>query len=186
MTQAEPTCLRKNIVIIGAIILVAGIVIFIVSGFLLVSSASTELNAVGTLSATATLCPGQSMIVANVSSNEFAILGYQDSSGSPLQISATGGVFQRTGAAHRNGVETFVVVVGGASGGTAVSIANNQSTTVVLHYGVSTLSNLSSLAAGIFGALAGIAVFIIGLVLLIVGFVLKPKAGQIRAAAGAS
>jgi uncharacterized membrane protein len=178
--------LRKNVVIAGAIILVAGIVIFVASGFFLVSSASTELNAVGTLSATATLSPGQTISVGNVSGNEFAILGYQDSSGSPLQISASGAIYQKTGAAHRNGVETFVVVVGGASGETAVSITNNQSSTEILHYGLSTLSNLSSLAAGALGALAGIAVFIIGLVVLIVGFVLKPKAGQIQAAIGAS
>lgn len=167
--------MRKGIVIVGVLLLVLGVVVAGV-GLLLTTNSATQLikGFRGGLPNTTVIGVGESYPIARVHTGEIGVVAYNDSAGTPLNISVPGASSVVYRSAQVNGGRLFMVVFVAGANSTLV-LANNQTSTVTVHYGLSEASGLGSIAAGGLLLFMGVFLFIVGIILAIVGAVLKSR-----------
>jgi hypothetical protein len=167
--------MRKIVVIVGAVLLSAGIVIAVVGLFSATQSLGSPLGGfTGSLKNSATIAPGDNVSLGTTRPGIIALVAYQDNASAAIKLSA-GSNSVVTRPTTRNGATVFVSAFSGLSNNSQpIFLVNNQSSALEVKYSFSE-SSLGSLAASGLSLLGGGLLFVVGLIVLIVGFVLKGR-----------
>ncbi|BBD72344.1 hypothetical protein HS1genome_0733 [Sulfodiicoccus acidiphilus] len=164
--------MRRNVVIIGAIILVIGVVLFLVIGPLLAVPTLSKLNLENIThpSIVRQLSVGESLSLGPFKGGEGIIFSFNDSADVPLEVKTTGVTQVRT-------INDTFVAIALPTASSNITLTNNYTAPITVYYSEpSVLPSLGAFLGGIVGVLLGIVLLIVGVIVLIVGFVLRPKA----------
>jgi hypothetical protein len=167
---------RKGIVIIGAVLLAAGIIIAAVGLYSATQGFGSVITSfTGTPNNSVTLAPGDNVSVGSFRLGVLALVAYTDNTSVPIKISAGGSTSTVARPVIRNGTTTFVAAIPGLSNvSQPILLINNQTIPLAVKYSFSE-SSLGLLASSGLLILAGGGLFVVGLIILIVGFVMKGK-----------
>jgi hypothetical protein len=166
--------LRRGVVVVGALILVAGAAAAI-SGFVLLQrSVSPAANGFLGTPVTVVVSPDQNVSIGTTQPGTVSLVTYEDNASAPLSLSA-GGATAVSRTTTKGGEKLFVSVIVSATSSYPVTLRNNSTAPISLKYSFSASPIGSFISGGLLLVVGGL-LAAAGVVVMVVGVVLKRKA----------